>query len=44
MCIRDREEAARIDGYQDIQILFKIVLPISTPVLAAIALFYGVGY
>ena len=37
------EEAARIDGYQDIQILFKIVLPISTPVLAAIALFYGVG-
>ena len=38
------EEAARIDGYQDIQILFKIVLPISTPVLAAIALFYGVGY
>lgn len=38
------EEAARIDGYQDIQILFKIVLPISTPVLAAISLFYGVGY
>ena len=38
------EEAARIDGYQDIQILFKIVLPISTPVLAAISLFYGVNY
>lgn len=38
------EEAARIDGYHDIQILFKIVLPISTPVLAAISLFYGVSY
>lgn len=38
------EEAARIDGYNDLQILFRIVLPISTPVLAAVALFYGVDY
>ena len=38
------EEAARIDGYNDIQILFKIVLPISTPVMAAVALFYAVDY
>lgn len=38
------EEAARIDGYNDVQILFKIVLPISTPVLAAVALFYAVDY
>lgn len=38
------EEAAKIDGYNDIQILFKIVLPLSRPVLAAIALFYAVGY
>ena len=41
---RSLEEAARIDGYQDLQILFKIILPISTPVIAAISLFYGVGY
>ncbi|MFV0399840.1 MAG: carbohydrate ABC transporter permease [Oscillospiraceae bacterium] len=38
------EEAARIDGYNDIQILFKVILPISKPLLAAIALFYGVVY
>lgn len=38
------EEAAKIDGYNDIQILFKVVLPISKPVLAAISLFYAVGY
>lgn len=38
------EEAAKIDGYNDLQILFKIVLPMSTPVLAAISLFYAVGY
>lgn len=38
------EEAAQIDGYNDLQILFRIVLPISTPVLAAVALFYGVAY
>lgn len=38
------EEAAKIDGYNDIQILFKVILPISKPVLAAIALFYAVGY
>ena len=38
------EEAAKIDGCNDIQILYKIVLPISVPVIAAISLFYGVGY
>ena len=38
------EEAAKIDGYNDIQILFKVVIPVSTPVIAAISLFYGVGY
>lgn len=37
------EEAARIDGYNDIQILFKIIIPISKPVFAAISLFYGVA-
>ncbi len=38
------EEAARIDGYNDVAILFKVILPISTPVIAAVSLFYGVGY
>ncbi len=38
------EEAARIDGYNDVQILFKVVLPISMPVIAAVSLFYGVTY
>ena len=37
------EESAKIDGYNDIQILFKIVIPISTPAFAAIALFYAVA-
>lgn len=36
------EEAAKIDGYNDIQILFKIIIPISLPVFAAISLFYAV--
>lgn len=36
------EESARIDGAGNIKILFEIVLPMSTPVLATIALFYAV--
>jgi len=36
------EESAKIDGYNDIQIFFKIIVPCSTPVFAAIALFNGV--
>ncbi|MFH5182481.1 carbohydrate ABC transporter permease [Paenibacillus sp. TAB 01] len=38
------EEAARIDGSSDIGILFRIVLPLSAPVLASLALFYAVGH
>jgi putative aldouronate transport system permease protein len=38
------EESARIDGYNDIQILFKIVIPMSTPAFAAIALFYAIFF
>jgi len=38
------EESAKIDGYNDIQILFRIIIPISRPVIAAISLFYAVGY
>lgn len=35
-------ESAYIDGYNDIGILFRIVLPLSTAVLAAVGLFYAV--
>ena len=38
------EESAKIDGANDITIFIKIILPISTPVLATFALFFGVGY
>lgn len=36
------EEAARIDGANDWTVFLKIVLPVSMPVLATIALFHGV--
>lgn len=36
-------EAAELDGCDDYKILFKIVLPLSKPVLATLALFYAVG-
>jgi putative aldouronate transport system permease protein len=36
------EEAARIDGANDLSIFIKIVLPVSMPVVATIALFHGV--
>lgn len=38
------EESAKIDGYSDMGILIKIVFPISMPMIAAVALFYGVVY
>lgn len=38
------EEAAKLDGANDIQILFKVVIPMSVPSFAAIALFYAVYY
>lgn len=37
------EEAAEIDGCNDFTVLIKIVLPLSVPVLATLALFYAVG-
>lgn len=36
-------EAAYLDGANHFQILFKVVLPLSKPILATIALFYAVG-
>lgn len=35
-------ESALLDGANEIQILFKIILPLSAPVIASIALFYAV--
>lgn len=36
------EESAKIDGANDLYILYKIVLPTSAPVIATISLFYAV--
>ena len=36
------EEAARMDGASDLKIFCKVVLPLSTPVIATIGLFVGV--
>lgn len=38
------EEAARIDGANDLQVLWYIVLPLSRPILLTIGLFYTVGH
>ncbi len=37
------QEAARIDGANDFQIWYKIIMPLCTPVIATIALYYAVG-
>jgi putative aldouronate transport system permease protein len=37
------EESAILDGCNDIGVLFRIVLPLSKPVLATLSLFYAVG-
>jgi len=37
-------ESASIDGASEIRIFFRIVLPLSTPVLASIGLFFTLGY
>ena len=39
----DLTEAAIIDGANDLQIFFRIILPLSKPPLAAFGLFYAVG-
>ncbi|TYP76704.1 carbohydrate ABC transporter permease [Paenibacillus methanolicus] len=38
------EESARIDGYNDFQIFMRVILPLSKPVMAVIALFNAVGH
>ncbi len=37
-------ESAHIDGANDLQILLRVVLPLSTPILATMTLFYAVGH
>lgn len=37
------KEAAKIDGSHEVGILFRIILPLSLPALAAFGLFYSVG-
>ena len=41
---QELEESASIDGCTDIGVLWRIVLPLSLPVLATFGLFYAVGH
>ena len=38
------QESARIDGANDIGIFVRIIIPLSKPILAVLALFYAVGH
>src|SRR5690606_28575374 len=38
------QESASIDGCSNLQILWKIVLPLSMPIIAVMILFYSVGH
>lgn len=38
------KESARIDGASELRILSVIIIPLSMPILATLALFYGVGH
>ena len=38
------EEAAELDGANTLQLLIKVVLPLSKPILAVIGLYYAVGH
>jgi putative aldouronate transport system permease protein len=38
------EESAKIDGANDFMILFRIIVPISMPIIAVMILFYGVSH
>lgn len=40
----EMEEAARLDGCSEWTLLSRIILPLSAPVLAALTLFYAVGF
>ncbi|OCT11244.1 sugar ABC transporter permease [Paenibacillus pectinilyticus] len=38
------EESAKLDGANDFTILFRVILPLSMPVVAVMVLFYGVAH
>lgn len=38
------EESARMDGAQDFTILFRVIIPVSLPIMAVMTLFYGVQH
>lgn len=40
---KELQEAAQIDGCTNMRLFIKIVLPLSMPIIAVMALFYGVG-
>ena len=40
---KDYEEAARMDGANTIQIFFKVILPLSKPIIATVAVFCFIG-
>ncbi|QHT58516.1 carbohydrate ABC transporter permease [Paenibacillus lycopersici] len=40
---KELQEAAQIDGCTNMRLFVKIVLPLSMPIIAVMALFYGVG-
>ncbi|MBO0991514.1 carbohydrate ABC transporter permease [Bacillus sp. SD088] len=41
---KEVEESAFMDGASEFQLLYKIVLPLSTPIVAVLILFYGVAH
>ncbi|GIO39691.1 sugar ABC transporter permease [Paenibacillus antibioticophila] len=41
---KELQEAAHVDGCTNIRLFLKIVLPLSSPIIAVMALFYGVGH
>ena len=41
---KELQEAAEIDGCSDFRLFFRIVLPLSTALIAVMALFFGVGH
>ncbi|RAV19004.1 carbohydrate ABC transporter permease [Paenibacillus contaminans] len=41
---QELEEAAKVDGCGDVTTLYRIVLPISMPIMATLGLFYGVTH
>ncbi|TDG00260.1 carbohydrate ABC transporter permease [Paenibacillus piri] len=41
---KELNESAKIDGCSDVGIFFKIIIPLSAPIIATVALFYAVDY